>query len=71
MAKNVLRFTRGMAAADEEVTRLGGRIVQQFSPAVFVAELPDATDEMAIWAPCPLRFRSRCPCGSVPLSTSC
>jgi hypothetical protein len=46
--KSVLRFTQDMAAASEEVTRLGGRIIHQFSPTVFVAELPDATDLMAL-----------------------
>ncbi|MEO8015831.1 MAG: hypothetical protein ABI642_16955, partial [Polaromonas sp.] len=50
MAKNVLRFTHTMAAASEEVARWGGRITQQFSPTVFVAELPDAVDEAAMTA---------------------
>ena len=50
MAKNVLRFTQTMAAASEEVTRWGGRITQQFSPTVFVAELPDGADEAAMTA---------------------
>ncbi|MDB5779113.1 MAG: hypothetical protein JWP77_965 [Polaromonas sp.] len=50
MAKNILRFTQDMAAAEHEVTQLGGRITQQFSPTVFVAEVPDATDEAAMTA---------------------
>ena len=50
MAKNVLRFTQTLAAASEEVTRWGGRITQQFSPTVFVAELPDGADEAAMTA---------------------
>jgi hypothetical protein len=50
MAKKVLRFTQDVAAAGEEVTRLGGRIIHQFSPTAFVAELPDAVDLMALTA---------------------
>ena len=50
MTKKVLRFTQDMAAAREEVTQLGGRVIHQFSPTVFVAELPDAADLMALKA---------------------
>jgi hypothetical protein len=50
MTKKVLRFTQDMAAAREDVTRLGGRVIHQFSPTVFVAELPDSVDPMAMTA---------------------
>ena len=44
MAQKVLRFTQDEAAAKAEVERLGGRIIHQFTPAAFVAELPAAVD---------------------------
>ncbi|WP_417914739.1 hypothetical protein [Candidatus Electronema sp. JM] len=50
MAQKVLRFTQDMAAAREEVARLGGRVIHQFSSVVFVAELPDETDITALTA---------------------
>jgi hypothetical protein len=38
--KRKLRFTKNEEAAKGEVESVGGRIVQQFTPTVFVAELP-------------------------------
>jgi hypothetical protein len=48
MAKQLLRFTLDEAGARSEVAHLGGRIIHQFSPAAFVAELPDAVDPQAL-----------------------
>lgn len=39
MAQKVLRFTYNEAVARTEVTHLGGRIIHQFTPTAFVAEL--------------------------------
>ena len=50
MAQKVLRFTQDVAAARDEVRRQGGRVVHQFSPTVFVAELPDDADLGALTA---------------------
>ena len=44
MSQKVLRFTQDAIAARGEVARLGGRILHQFSPTAFVAELPDAVN---------------------------
>ena len=42
--QKVLRYTQDEMAARAEVARFGGRVVHQFSPTAFVAELPDAVD---------------------------
>jgi hypothetical protein len=44
MAQKVLRFTQDELAAAAEVAALSGRVVHQFSPVAFVAELPDDVD---------------------------
>ncbi|WP_339283538.1 hypothetical protein [Paenibacillus sp. FSL R5-0486] len=44
MTQKVLRYTNNEVEARTEVTNLGGRVVHQFSPTAFVAELPDAVD---------------------------
>ena len=48
MAQKVLRFTQDEMAARVEVAQQGGRVIHQFSPTAFVAELPDAVDLMSL-----------------------
>lgn len=43
--KKVLRFTQNDAAAKSEIESVGGRIIQQFTPTIFEAELPENVDE--------------------------
>jgi hypothetical protein len=44
MSQKVIRFTQQEAQALEEVERVGGRVLHEFTPSVFVAEFPDNTD---------------------------
>lgn len=43
--KKILQFTQNESAARSEIEEVGGRILQQFTPTVFEAELPDEVNE--------------------------
>jgi hypothetical protein len=50
VTQKVLRFTQDLTAAKEEIAKFGGRLVHEFSPAAFVAELPDWADPAKLTA---------------------
>jgi hypothetical protein len=43
--KKILQFTKNENAAKSEIEATGGRIIQQFTPTAFVAELPENVNE--------------------------
>ncbi|KAA6453979.1 hypothetical protein [Bacillus atrophaeus] len=50
MSKKILRFTEDEVASKAEINEVGGRVIHQFSPAAFVAELPDEVDSNSLTA---------------------
>ncbi len=48
MPSNVLLFTQDIQGAREEITALGGRVTQQFTDAVIVADLPDSVSPQSL-----------------------
>lgn len=44
MKQTVLRYTKNITKARAEIENIGGRVLQEFTPSVFEAELPDSAD---------------------------
>ena len=53
MSQSIILFTQDIHKAKQEIVSLGGRVTQQFTDSVFVANLPDSVDPQSLSASSP------------------